>query len=279
MHKITFSSPDDFVQGGLVADIDVEFRNVRYAETDYNGAVAEMNLCLMADLHEIFPDGEVSEAPVTEQIWGIGKMNGLEIVDDGKFVHATAEGAKFRKGSNFYLLVESLTKAGFAFSSDGSATQFNGLKAHVIRIPQPERSGIAKNNDKGLEKTVLVVDRILSQSGGKKTGTAAKAGANAAKAGAGTAAKANSAAASAVSEEEVKETLSSIVAKLVEDDKLTEPVPYGKFRLLVVTSMTQAKVAADTKNAVTGFMKSNEALAEFLAEQGLSTDGESVSVG
>lgn len=158
---------DTMVQGGLIDDVDVEFTNCRFEIKDLqkNG---NDRVYFCADLKI---DGEVAG----EQFFSAADPKHFQPSDDdGNWLIAVGEKGALNKGTNFELLLQSAVKFGFPDSGKGSlddkgAEAFNGLKAHVIRVPQPKnRSSVLEQNEGGKKAAdPLVISKIIALPGGK----------------------------------------------------------------------------------------------------------------
>ena len=150
-HVVKFGL-EDFVQGGLVNDVDVTFKNPRFGWTPPN--YGEVLCAFFADL-------EQEDGTVTEQFWSCGgKGTDLEPSEDGKRLLSDTN-TTLKKDSNFYHLLEAFSKKGVnvkAGLEDISA--FDGIRAHIVRVPQKR-----VNPATGKPYEVLLPTEILSSKG------------------------------------------------------------------------------------------------------------------
>jgi len=266
--KLIFSTTADFTQGGLVENVDIEIRLARWNLYDYEGQQAIPALALTADLHEIMKDGSVSEVALTTQHWTAGASAGFTPIEEGRFLASDHDGATLKKGSNFFLMFESLEKQGFALA-DGDASQFNGLQGHVIRVPAPERTGLDFSDRKN-KPTVLIFSALIrnpnEKSAKKGVGMAGKA--SSATAGKAVAAKAPAGSTS----EETKEAAKRIAGDL--KDGIKENQTVISFRADMIRTAVKTKVDATIKNELPDYLKSEDGITEVLESIGYMVDGE-----
>jgi len=189
-------NPETFVEGGLLDDADVVFKEAAFELWDYQGKspvqVPALKLTMELDGGDTF-----------EQYYSMGSANDWMPSEDGKSLMAVGGATGIRKSTNGSLFLTSLVNAGFPASKLGDdITVIVGTKAHMIQKAQPKRAGLEggdkrKGADgKEYDRTLLVVESIkeLPKGVGK---VAAGGGKTAAGKGAGKAA----AAATAESEE------------------------------------------------------------------------------
>lgn len=161
-------SPDDFVTGGLLNDVDVEVEDAAFtmeAPVGYNVAVATMFFRM--DLKDL------STGDVTAQYWSCGAKAAEEFEpsQDGRYALIAKQGGKgaFVKGSNFHVLAESLCAHGFPKASCGDAWAVKGIQMHMVRIPGKGLSSgppAGGGGDDG--RTVLVCERMIRGPKGAK---------------------------------------------------------------------------------------------------------------
>lgn len=149
--------PSGFSEGGgLLDDVNATIKEARFEIFDYQGKGTpapslRINLTL--------EDG--SEA---SQNWSCGKAQDWQPSEDGKKLVAIGRATALNRQSNVALLLESIVNSGFPEDKIGDEiTVFEGMEAHFIRVPAPERKGIAKRTDAQgnvIEQTILTVDKI-----------------------------------------------------------------------------------------------------------------------
>jgi hypothetical protein len=152
--------PADFTSGGLLDDADVTITEARFVMWDYQGQIREP-VPAMAVTMETGGEG----TPLTEtytQYYSCGDSKNMTPSQDGKTLEVTGSHG-LKSNSNAGQFLTELVKAGFPDSklAEGDISVLDGMEAHVIRIPQPKRAGLAKsaaNPDK--EQTILVVNKI-----------------------------------------------------------------------------------------------------------------------
>jgi hypothetical protein len=199
---------EDFTQGGLLSDVDVEFTNCRFDWTDTTYAPDP--------LPAFFSDLVQDDGTVTSQFWTCGgKGTDLQPSEDGKYL-ITESNTTVKKESNFYRLLEAFAKLGSNVNAGlEDASFFNGIKAHIERVPILKNGKPVVNQNNGRPLEILVPTELL----GKKK--AASVGQKAGKA----VAENNGAAASASDSEAVHkaavETLGKIIDGLKENGTMT----------------------------------------------------------
>jgi hypothetical protein len=176
--------PDSYVEGGgLLGDVDVTFVSCEFLLWDYNGNSPNSVPAFKAELEV---DGQEEHV---EQYFSCGKDTDWEPSEDGKSLVPIGKATGLNKNCNFAMLVNSMIEAGFpADKIDNDCSIFEGLVAHVVRVPEPKRPGLVRQpraDGKEYEKTIMVVDSIIKlpwEGKNAKKGTgAAKKGTTAAK--------------------------------------------------------------------------------------------------
>lgn len=158
--------PSDQVEGGgLLDNVDCLWKEVRFEMFDYGGTQAETPALRVTIAPE--DGGEV------DQYWSCGQAKDWNPSKDGKSLIPVGEAKGLNKSSNASILFQSLIKANFPEDKIGDdVSVFEGMRAHMIRVPAPKRGGLpsTKKREDGreFEKTILVVDKILSLPGEEK---------------------------------------------------------------------------------------------------------------
>jgi hypothetical protein len=127
---------------------------------------------------------EPDEGDTLEQFLSAGKANrvvpsddGEDEADEGEFL-IPAEGSSARgmsKSCNAFIFLQSAAKPAegkLKFPEekyDDGISCLEGLRCHVLRVPQPKRSGLPTEEGER-ERTVLTVREIYELPGGKKAG-------------------------------------------------------------------------------------------------------------
>ena len=149
--------PSGFSEGGgLLDDVNATVKEARFEIFDYQG---KGNAAPSARFTLSLEDGsEVS------QNWSCGKATDWTPSEDGKTLVAIGRATALNRQSNVALLLESIVNSGFPEDKIGDDISiFEGLEAHFVRVPAPERKGIMKKTDSQgnvIEQTVLTVDKI-----------------------------------------------------------------------------------------------------------------------
>lgn len=156
-------NPDDFQEGGgLVDDVDVVMKECRFEMFDYQGSVPEP----VPSLKVLMTDDDGNDI---DQYYSMGSAKDWIPSEDGKQLMSVGTATGIRASSNGGIFIKSLIDAGFPVDKMGSdISSIDGLKAHVIRVPAPKRSGI-KQSAKQKEReekygppTLLVVGEVIS---------------------------------------------------------------------------------------------------------------------
>lgn len=169
-----------FVSGGLVNDIDVEVLDAKFVYFDYDGQGPEV---VASQLTLKDSDGEEHI-----QHWPVGgrTQDGDNLFipsDDGKFIYRAKDKGSLNRGSNHFLMIETLKRCGLADESivDEDISSLIGMKGHVLRYPAPKRTmPNQKTREDGREPEFLGWSEVYSfpwDAKGKKGGgkTAGKA--------------------------------------------------------------------------------------------------------
>ena len=130
-------NPETFVEGGggLVNDTDGEFSGFKFTMHDLKGG-SNLNPYLYASFK--------AEGDEEHDIWwSCGGAANWEVAPDGKRLKAKGGQKGINKGSNLGIFLASLFNSGFPRDKFGSDIEIlNGLQAHIIRVPEPERRGL-----------------------------------------------------------------------------------------------------------------------------------------
>ena len=165
--------PSEFAEGGgLLDNITAKWKQCRFVMWDYNGNGP------MSPALKVTMDVDGDEA---EQYWSAGRAEDWAPSKDGTTLVSVGTARGINKGSNLAILISSIIEAGFPEDKlDDNCTVFEGMVAHMVRVPAPKRTGIVKTpraDGKTFEATILVVDKIEQLPGEKKGAkTTAKAG-------------------------------------------------------------------------------------------------------
>jgi hypothetical protein len=148
--------PDDFIQGGLIDDVDARIVTARWVEYDYGGKAEKPALAI--HLNILTQDGEHDE------YYSCGDLSRLQPnrADGGRTL-LPLDGHIIRNTKAAWLL-ESFIVAGFPKTDIGTdLAAFDNTEVHLLRRADPERVGLKSQRDpsKG-QQTTLLVKNILS---------------------------------------------------------------------------------------------------------------------
>jgi len=152
--------------GGILNNVVADINKARWVEWDYNGK-STFGSAIFAEITYLDEDG-------TEyvQYYSPGKtvQDACKISDNGKSLDGP-EGVGVRASSNFGLWVNSLKDNGVPpslLAEDMSAVE--GLKGIWVQYA-PKREGLDKKNDKGYDKTIVILSSLVSLPGEAKGST------------------------------------------------------------------------------------------------------------
>ncbi len=173
--------PSGFVEGaGLLDNVDVKFKKVRFEMFDYGGKSISAVPALKIEM-------EQEDGSSAEQYFSAGSAADWSPSKDGTKLVSVGNARGINKGCNMAILINSIIEAGFPEDKiTDDCTVFEGMEVHVIRVKAPERKGIVKQpraDGKEYEQTNLVVDAIHklpweTKKGGSKGTSKASTGAS-----------------------------------------------------------------------------------------------------
>jgi len=157
-------NPESFTEGGgLIDDVDVTFEECRFEMFDYQGAMAPPGSPSLKVVMKTEEDEKM------DQYYSMGAAKDWLPSEDGTQLVSVGSASGIRASSNGGIFLKSLIDAGFPADKIGSdISVIDGLRCHVIRVPEPARSGLKKTKkqeereEKYGPKTILVVSEILT---------------------------------------------------------------------------------------------------------------------
>lgn len=140
-------NPKNFITGGLLDDVDVTLKNVKFEMFDYAGT-SDPAPALGIDL--VTGDEEQGEKPYRNH-WSVGGADMWAPSEDGMEVVPIGKDLFPRKSSNLFFLVTTLLEAGVPESvlESGRVDFLEGLKVHIVRKEPPGKSGQPKGKRVG----------------------------------------------------------------------------------------------------------------------------------
>jgi hypothetical protein len=154
--------PDDCKAGGLLNDINVVWRDVKFEIYDYGGKKAGVLVPALGITLEDVESGE----ELQRQYYKAGNIDGMTVAEGGKGLIALKEGAAIHNKSRLFQLMVSLRENGFAKEKlqemVQDATQLTGLVCHMVQAPAMSKAITPRRREDGTEyeDTVLVVESI-----------------------------------------------------------------------------------------------------------------------
>ena len=244
--------PSEFVEGGAVpVDRNLLWGPCRFDIFDYtkkDGTVVATTAS--AKIH--YKDDEGTEY---DQHYSAGDPARFQPSADGKTLEALTASENLSKSSNYYVLMNALTNAGFPENKLGEdISVLDGLYTHNIGIPEPKRSGLVRETAEGArERVISVPDSIIKlpwegKAGGAKAAPAKKAETTEEDAG-----------------DAEADALAMVTEMLADADK--------------VTRQQVATKAIRSKNQPVAKLVFSPKFAEVLAGNGFALDGEEISAG
>jgi hypothetical protein len=180
--------PDDAEQGGLLNDCDVTVKTSEFTIRSKDNYTEEADDPTDAEAAallwhiEIEPDEELPESAENQKhlYLSLGSLKRMRPSKDGhRLVPAKGSNAKgLSSSSNGFILMKSLKDNGFPMKKlADDCSSIEGLYFHLLRIPQPSRSGLVQTDDEGNARqrtvpTVHEIKRLPWEKGGKKKTTA-----------------------------------------------------------------------------------------------------------
>lgn len=248
---------DDFVQGGLFSDKNVEVINLQFRGFDYGGTTTKDALSVWMQLAILDEHGKRTDEEMVEQYWSAGgDLEEVNVSSDGYMLLPGSNKSAMTKNSNWHILLSSFASpvnGGAAmpkdYLSDGNISKLKGLKFHLIRMPAPKREGLdtSSRKRKDYEQTVAVANQILAAPWGKGTAggkTKAAAATTTTTAAAGGAANGAAAADTAASAGTADDTAKNVGLGVLKENPM---ISHEDFKLACFRA--QAKVKLEERNA------------------------------
>ena len=155
--------PSDFVAGGAVpVDRNLLWKECRFALFDYTRKTGEVVATTCA-ARITFQDDDGNEYV---QHYSASDPERFMPSADGKTLEAVGPAVALSQSSNFYILLNALVSAGFPEDKlEEDISTLDGLYAHHIGVPEPKRSGLARQapaeGTTERERVISVPDNIL----------------------------------------------------------------------------------------------------------------------
>lgn len=179
--KFASLDPDGFAKGGgLFDDVNLEYVGAKFTQEAPEGYDTDGSLIFFAT--EIQIEG-VDDAVIQSYSLGEKTSAKFTIAEGGLGLIPVDDTSNISAQSKFALYIQALKAAGFPINTlfgDAGVAGLIGLKAHVNRMPDPERKGLKLNKQQqerrekyGPEST-LVVTKIIALPGQVAKGGAVK---------------------------------------------------------------------------------------------------------
>lgn len=162
-------NPEDAIAGGLLDDVLMKWDKVRFKTWTYPKTKIEV-----VTLHIVMTDTETGEEN-DQQYWSMGSVADWAPSSDGTGLVPIGTRKQLINSTNGMLLLSSLANCGFEMDKvKHDISALDGLVAHMIRVPAPKRSGIAREKRKAADgseydDTILIVDEITKMPWEKET--------------------------------------------------------------------------------------------------------------
>ena len=148
--------------GGILNDVNAEILDAKFIMWDYRGRTEypKTPALMIKYKDESKPVGDPHIE--SEQAYTVGAAERFAITDDGKSIEPVAPATGITKTSNCGILFTSLLDSGLDPGViDEDISGLIGLRVHLISFA-PKRAGFDQKNEKGYDKTLPIVDAILS---------------------------------------------------------------------------------------------------------------------
>lgn len=173
--------PETYTTGGLIDDIDVSFKKLRFVEWDYGGKISSQALALCLEMEDAEGEDHI-------QYFSAGDLKNWQPSEDGKRLVRSGAATTLNDSTNMSQLISSIINAGYPENKlDEDVSAFEGMYCHVLRKAQPKRTGLIKpsegESENNREKTILLVTEIHKlpwEKKGKKSKASTKTKAKAA---------------------------------------------------------------------------------------------------
>jgi len=241
--------PSEFVEGGAVpVDRNLTWKECRFNLFDYAGKAPKPTTA--GRVTYVDDDGQEFV-----QQYSVGDPERFMPSADGKTLVATGQAQNLSKSSNFYILLNALINAGFPENKlSEDISDLDGLYTYNIGLPEPKRSGLARQAEEGARERVISVPSQIIRLPWEKS-------------------KGKTVAKTTASEEEtddgIAELAMAFVASHLDSDNTTT-----RQKLAVAVFKDLAK--DPNKDAIAGLIFKPEFAANLLVA-GYKVDGESIS--
>lgn len=158
--------PDTYTAGGLVDDVDVTFKKLRFCEWDYAGTIPNAALALCLEMEDDEGEDHI-------QYFSAGDIKNWKPSEDGKRLVRSGSASSLNDNTNMSQLITSMINAGFPENKlEEDISIFEGMYCHVLRKAQPKRAGLIQPEEGARARTVLLVTEIHKMPWEKKSGKA-----------------------------------------------------------------------------------------------------------
>ena len=148
--------PSTYTSGGLVDDVDVTLKELRFMLWDYDGKAD-------ADVPALRVTMETEDGEESMQYFSAGRADHFMPTEDGLGLDQVGARTSINESTNFATFMRSLIEVGCDESKfDEDISALEGMNVHVRRIPQKERGGFPNTRPDGQPRMVLTVTKINS---------------------------------------------------------------------------------------------------------------------
>jgi hypothetical protein len=152
--------PSEFVQGGLIDDVNGKITDAKFLMYDYNGKSDVAAPALGIEI-------ELEDGTKHESYYSAGDAKYWVPTEDGKGLQPVGDKSHLTNSCKLALFLAELVNAGFSEDklATGDITVLVGLTAHFQRKADPQRKGLVRKEGDNREQSTLVVTKILAMPG------------------------------------------------------------------------------------------------------------------
>jgi hypothetical protein len=164
---------NEFVQAGLINDMDITVTKARFVRWDYGQYAPDDTKFVGSgpgpEVTALILVMEPKSGDPAIQMWSVGGEEDFVPSKDGEYLIKNGDRSSLAKGSNFSILEASMENClgeKLPDALNDAISGLEGLEGHILRIPAPKREGLqnVRKHDDGTvrEQTVLTFNDIKS---------------------------------------------------------------------------------------------------------------------